>query len=78
MKTDGAGREMTGRRVLFAVLFAGTMMGSLALAAFALSPGGLDAADIVVSMREGAIRVAPHFYNTVEELDRLLGALART
>ncbi len=35
---------MTGRRVLFAVLFAATMAGSLALAALALSPGGLGVA----------------------------------
>ena len=30
---------------------------------------------IVVSLREGAIRVAPHFYNTHEEIERLLAAL---
>src|SRR4249920_3608539 len=42
------GREMTRRRALFALLFAATMVGSLALAAFALSPGGLDAVDIVL------------------------------
>ncbi|MGB7276346.1 MAG: glucans biosynthesis glucosyltransferase MdoH [Pseudolabrys sp.] len=42
------GREMTRRRALFALLFAVAMVGSLALAAFALSPGGLDAVDIVL------------------------------
>ena len=31
---------------------------------------------IVVVNREGAIRVAPHCYNTVEEIDQLLGTLA--
>ena len=35
----------------------------------------LTDAGIVVSLREGAIRVAPHFYNTHEEIDRLLAAL---
>ena len=39
---------MTWRRALFALLFAATMVGSLALAAFALSPGGLDAVDIAL------------------------------
>ncbi len=31
---------------------------------------------VVVSMREGAIRIAPHVYNTVTDIDRLLEALA--
>jgi selenocysteine lyase/cysteine desulfurase len=30
---------------------------------------------IVVSFREGAIRVAPHFYNTNEEMNRLIEVL---
>lgn len=30
---------------------------------------------IVVSMREGALRVSPHFYNTEQEIDQLLEAL---
>lgn len=30
---------------------------------------------IVVSLRKGAIRVAPHFYNSTDEIDRLLEAL---
>lgn len=34
-------------------------------------------AGIIVSLREGAIRVAPHFYNTHEEIDRLLAVLPR-
>ena len=41
---------MTWRRAVFALLFAATMAGSLALAVFALSPGGLDAVDIVLLM----------------------------
>src|SRR6185369_5919127 len=48
MKINGAGHEMTWRRALFALLFGAAMLGSLALAAFALSPGGLDAVDIVI------------------------------
>ena len=39
---------MTGRRVLFVVLFAATMAGSLALAALALSPGGFSVVDIAI------------------------------
>lgn len=39
---------MTGRRMLFCVLFAVTMAGSLALAALALSPGGIGVIDIVL------------------------------
>jgi selenocysteine lyase/cysteine desulfurase len=30
---------------------------------------------VVVSLREGAIRASPHFYNTEEDIDRLLDAL---
>jgi len=32
-------------------------------------------ANIIVGMREGSIRVSPHFYNTTEELDSFLEAL---
>lgn len=35
----------------------------------------LEAEEIIVSLREGAVRVAPHFYNTVEEIDALLDCL---
>ncbi len=35
----------------------------------------IKAADVVVSLRGGVIRVSPHFYNTEEDLDRLLEAL---
>ncbi len=31
---------------------------------------------IVVSCREGRLRISPHFYNTIEELDRLVDVLA--
>lgn len=48
MKIHVARREMTRRRALFALLFVTTMVGSLALAVFALSPGGLDAVDIAL------------------------------
>ena len=37
MQADAAGNEIFGRRLLFAVLFAATMAGSLALAALALA-----------------------------------------
>ena len=43
-----AWNAITGRRVLFAVLFATTMAGSLALAAWALSPGGIGFIDFVL------------------------------
>lgn len=33
---------------------------------------------IIVDHRPGAVRVSPHFYNTVEELDRFVEALAET
>ncbi len=36
----------------------------------------LRAADIVVSAREGAIRVSPHVYNTASDIDRLLEVVA--
>jgi cysteine desulfurase/selenocysteine lyase len=35
----------------------------------------LSAARVVASMRQGAIRLAPHFYNTADEVERLLGLL---
>jgi len=35
----------------------------------------LHAADVIVSMRGDLIRVSPHFYNTEQDLDRLLAAL---
>lgn len=37
----------------------------------------LRAARITHSVREGAIRLAPHFHNTSEEVDRAIAALAR-
>jgi membrane glycosyltransferase len=43
-----AGAVMTWRRALFAFLFAVTMIATLALAALALSPGGLSAVDIIL------------------------------
>ena len=48
MQADAAGNVMFGRRVLFAVLFAATMAGSLALAALALTPGGLGLIDVTL------------------------------
>jgi cysteine desulfurase / selenocysteine lyase len=37
----------------------------------------LQAAGIVTTYRSSGIRVAPHGYNTIEEIDRLLDALAQ-
>ncbi len=37
----------------------------------------LEEAGVVVCVREGAVRVSPHFYNTADEVDRLLAALPR-
>jgi membrane glycosyltransferase len=45
--TDAAEKIMFARRALFAVLFLVTMVGSLCLAAVALSPGGLGFLDVV-------------------------------
>lgn len=36
----------------------------------------LDEAKVSYSLREGAIRLSPYFYNTVEEIDRVLAMLA--
>jgi cysteine desulfurase/selenocysteine lyase len=38
---------------------------------------GLRRENIIVSVRGGGIRVSPHFYNTVEEIDRLLDLVKR-
>jgi selenocysteine lyase/cysteine desulfurase len=37
----------------------------------------LRAADIACSVREGALRLAPHFYNTVDEVERVVSLLER-
>jgi selenocysteine lyase/cysteine desulfurase len=36
----------------------------------------LAARDVVVAARAGRFRVSPHFYNTEDEIDRMLGALS--
>ena len=48
MQADAAGNDISGRRVLFVVLFAVTMAGSLALAALALTPGGFGVLDLIL------------------------------
>ena len=48
LQADAAGNDISGRRVLFAVLFATTMAGSLALATLALAPGGFGVIDITL------------------------------
>jgi cysteine desulfurase/selenocysteine lyase len=35
----------------------------------------LESGRIVVSLRDGLVRVSPHFWNTEGEIDRLLAAL---
>jgi selenocysteine lyase/cysteine desulfurase len=35
----------------------------------------LKAARIICSLREGAIRLSPHAYNTVEEMERVVEVL---
>jgi len=46
--TNATDKDMFGRRVLFAVLFAVTMVGSLVLAALALAPGGFGIIDVTL------------------------------
>jgi len=48
VQTGAAGVSMTVRRVLFGALVAATMAASLALAAMALSPGGIGLIDILL------------------------------
>jgi selenocysteine lyase/cysteine desulfurase len=38
----------------------------------------LRTANVACSVREGALRLAPHFYNTVEEVERVMSLLERT
>ncbi|MGE5796711.1 MAG: hypothetical protein ACM34N_07995, partial [Ignavibacteria bacterium] len=35
----------------------------------------LSEKDIICSVREGLLRFSPHFYNTREEIDRVIGEL---
>ncbi|HMD53484.1 MAG TPA: aminotransferase class V-fold PLP-dependent enzyme, partial [Phycisphaerae bacterium] len=35
----------------------------------------LEAGKIIIALREGRLRVSPHFYNTPEDMDRLLAML---
>ncbi len=37
----------------------------------------LTRAGVIHSLREGAIRLSPHFYNTEEEIDAALALLVR-
>jgi membrane glycosyltransferase len=48
LQADSAEIDIFGRRVLFAVLFAATMAGSLALAVLALAPGGFGIIDMAL------------------------------
>ena len=40
--------------------------------------GALKAAHVVCGMREGAIRLSPHFYNTVDEMERVVDILEKS
>ncbi len=48
IQADVAGNDIFGRRVLFVILFALTMAGSLALATLALAPGGFGIVDVTL------------------------------
>ena len=48
LQADAAGNDISGRRVLFAVLFVATMAVLLSLAALALAPGGFGIIDIAL------------------------------
>ena len=48
INVNPAERDIFGRRALFAVLFIGTFAACLALAVFALSPGGFSIIDIAL------------------------------
>jgi membrane glycosyltransferase len=48
LQANATGNDISGRRVLFAVLFAITMAGVLVLAALALAPGGFDVIDMTL------------------------------
>ena len=38
----------------------------------------LSKAGVVFALREGAVRLAPHFYNTVDQMERVVAVLDRT
>lgn len=56
----------------------GTGIVSLALPDAARVHAELKARGVVVSLREGLIRVSPHCYNTADEVTRLIELLDRT
>ena len=39
--------------------------------------GALAKDDIVTSCRDGNLRISPHFYNNLEDIERLLDSLKR-
>src|SRR5262249_14154902 len=47
-QAEAARNSLTGRRVLFAALFAVSMVGLIVLAALALSPAGLSTIDLML------------------------------
>jgi len=60
-------------RTSLGTLFAAVSFADLLWPVFLLL--GWEQAHVVCSLREGAIRLAPHCYNTVEEMERVLDVL---
>jgi len=64
---------------LFSPRGEGEWSGILSFETKGLDPGAvalrLKEAGVIVAAREGRLRASPHFYNTIEEADRLLEAL---
>jgi cysteine desulfurase / selenocysteine lyase len=70
--------ERTGARVVSPVGAHGSGIICLAPAEVGESFRRLKAARIICSLREGAIRLSPHGYNTVEEMERVVSVLDGT
>ena len=70
-KCELASPEDANRRGPYACIAAPTQQGTVAL------HQKLLASAINVSLRSGALRVAPHLYNTEEDIQRLLTCLSQ-
>ena len=66
---------MTLMFAVFVILFA---ISSVNVSKVHLLQQSLLEAGITCALREGAIRISPHFYNTVEDVDRLIDVLDST
>jgi cysteine desulfurase / selenocysteine lyase len=67
----------SGARVVSPVGDRGSGILCLAPADVSASFRALKAAKIICSMREGAIRMSPHLYNTLDEMERVVNTLDR-